>query len=152
VTTTRGSFTIQLDRLTAPVQVASFLELADAGCYDGLDFHRVALNFVVQGLDPRGDGFGTGGRRVPDEFSPAPYLEGSVGMPNAGEPHTGGCQLFITHVPTPHLDGAYTLFGRVASGMSVVQRLEIGDRVVSIERCPPTPGGSALPPLPERLP
>ncbi|HTE05459.1 MAG TPA: peptidylprolyl isomerase, partial [Planctomycetota bacterium] len=134
--TTRGDITLQLDRLAAPVHVASFLQLADLRCYDGLDIHRVVPDFVVQGLDPRGDGMGTGGRRLPDEFTSRPYLEGAVGMPNAGEPHTGGCQLFMTHVPTPHLDGRYTLFGQVIAGQDVMQRLEIGDRVLSVRRAP----------------
>ncbi len=132
--TTRGEVLLELDRVTAPVHVASFLELVDRGCYDGLDFHRVAPNFVVQGLDPRGDGFGTGGRRLPDEFSREPYLAGSLGMPNAGEANTGGCQVFLTHVPTPHLDGHYTLFGRVVEGLDAVQRLEIGDGVARARR------------------
>jgi cyclophilin family peptidyl-prolyl cis-trans isomerase/HEAT repeat protein len=132
--TTRGPLLLELDRVTAPVHVAAFLGLADAGCYDGLDFHRVVPNFVAQGLDPRGDGYGTGGRRLPDEFSREPFLAGSLGMPNAGEPHTGGCQIFLTQVPTPHLDGHYTLFGRVIIGIEVLQRLEIGDRVTRTAR------------------
>ncbi len=132
--TSRGEVVLELDRAIAPAHVGSFLELAQRGCYDGLDFHRVVPNFVVQGLDPRGDGWGTGGRRLPDEFSPQPYLAGAVGMPNAGEPDTGGCQLFFTHVPTPHLDGHYTWFGRVVAGLDVVQRLEIGDRVERVTR------------------
>jgi cyclophilin family peptidyl-prolyl cis-trans isomerase/HEAT repeat protein len=136
LSTTRGDIVLVLDRIAAPVHVASLLELAEAGCYDGLDIHRVVPDFVVQGLDPRGDGFGTGGRRLPDEFSARPYLTGSVGMPNAGEAHTGGCQLFLTHLPTPHLDGHYTWFGQVLSGGDAMQRLEIGDRVQSVQRIP----------------
>ncbi|HEX5010593.1 MAG TPA: peptidylprolyl isomerase [Planctomycetota bacterium] len=134
LTTTRGSIELELDRVTAPVHVANFLELLDKGCYDGLDFHRVVPDFVVQGLDPRGDGYGTGGRRVPDEFSNEPFLTGALGMPNAGEPNTGGCQIFFTHLPTPHLDGHYTVFGRVVTGIDVVERLEIGDRVTKAAR------------------
>jgi cyclophilin family peptidyl-prolyl cis-trans isomerase len=130
--TSKGVVVLELDRVNAPRHVASFLELAAAGFYDGLDFHRVVPNFVVQGLDPRGDGYGTGGRRLPDEFSPRHYEAGTLGMPNAGEPHTGGCQIFITHVPTPHLDGNYTIFGRVVEGMDVVQKLEIGDTVSNV--------------------
>ena len=132
--TSKGLIELELDRVDAPRHVASFLELAAAGFYDGLDFHRVVPNFVVQGLDPRGDGYGTGGRRLPDEFSPRHYEAGTLGMPNAGEPHTGGCQIFITHVPTPHLDGNYTIFGKVTQGMDVVQKLEIGDTVSSVRR------------------
>jgi cyclophilin family peptidyl-prolyl cis-trans isomerase len=132
--TDRGTVLLRLDRTLAPVHVASFLELAQAGFYDDLDFHRVVTNFVVQGLDPRGDGWGVGARRVPDEQGPRPYLTGTLGMPAAGQPHTGGCQIFITHLPTPHLDGNYTVFGQVVEGMDVVQSLMIGDRVRSVSR------------------
>ncbi|MHC5210398.1 MAG: peptidylprolyl isomerase [Planctomycetota bacterium] len=132
--TTRGDIELRLDRVAAPRHVASFLELAAAGFYDGLGFHRVVPDFVVQGLDPRGDGWGTGGRRMPDEFNPRPYLTGTLGMPHAGEAHTGGCQIFLTHVPTPHLDGAYTVFGHVVSGLDVMQRLQIGDVVREVRR------------------
>lgn len=134
VETDRGVLMLRLDRTLAPVHVASFVELAEAGFYDGLDFHRVVPNFVVQGLDPRGDGWGVGGRRVPDEQSPQPYLTGTVGMPAAGQPHTGGCQMFITLLPTPHLDGNYTVFGQVVEGMEVVQSLLVGDKVLSVRR------------------
>ncbi len=133
VATSRGDFELELARADAPRHVQNFLELAAAGCYDGLDLHRVVPNFVVQGLDPRGDGYGTGGRRVPDEVNRLPYLTGTLGMPNAG-PGTGGCQVFFTHVPAPHLDGGYTVFGRVVAGQDVVQRLEIGDTVTSVRR------------------
>jgi cyclophilin family peptidyl-prolyl cis-trans isomerase len=132
--TARGDVELVLDRVAAPLHVASFLELASAGFYDGLDIHRVVPDFVVQGLDPRGDGWGTGGRRLPDEFSPRPFLTATLGMPHAGEPHTGGCQVFLTHVPTPHLDGAYTVFGHVVVGLDVVQRLQIGDVVHTVRR------------------
>ncbi len=141
--TTRGDITLRLDRVGAPRHVESFLELADDGFYDGLDIHRVVPNFVVQGLDPRHDGWGTGGRRVPDEFGPTPYVTGTLGMPHAGSPHTGGCQIFITHVPTPHLDGAYTAFGQVVDGLDVVGRLEIGDVIERVRRVDGPLGGRA---------
>jgi cyclophilin family peptidyl-prolyl cis-trans isomerase len=133
VVTERGSMVIELYREDAPIHTASFLELVDARFYDGLDFHRVVPNFVVQGLDPRGDGIGTGGRRLPDEFNPRPFVAGTVGMPHAG-PNTGGCQIFITHVPTPHLDGRYTVFGQVVDGLDVIDRLEAGDTVLQVRR------------------
>lgn len=134
LSTSRGDVELELDRLLAPKHVASFLELVRARFYDGLDLHRVVPNFVVQGLDPRGDGWGTGGRRLPDEFTPSPYLTGTVGMPRTSSRHTGGCQLFITHLPTPHLDGEYTVMGRVVSGMDLVQQFEVGDVVESVRR------------------
>ena len=81
-----------------------------------------------QWRDPRGDGWGTGDVFLRDEINSVPYLSGAVGMPNAG-PDTGGCQLFITHVPTPHLDGNYTVFARVVEGMDVVHAIDVGDAV-----------------------
>ena len=126
-----------LDRVAAPRHVASFLDLVETGYYDGLDIHRVVPNFVVQGLDPRHDGWGVGGRRVPDEFGPRAYLTGTVGMPRTGSRHSGGCQIFITHLPTPHLEGDFTPLGQVADGMSVVAELEIGDVIESARRLPP---------------
>lgn len=134
--TDRGTLVLRLDRVLAPVHVASFLSLAEAGFYDGLDVHRVVPNFVAQGLDPRGDGWGTGGRRLPDEFGPRPFLSGTLGMPHSGRPHTGGCQIFLTHLPTPHLDGAYTVFGQLEDGGDVLQSLQIGDVVRSVRRLP----------------
>ncbi|GJM21861.1 MAG: hypothetical protein DHS20C15_17760 [Planctomycetota bacterium] len=134
LSTSRGDVLLELDRTLAPRHVASLLELAGAQFYDGLDIHRVVPNFVVQGLDPRGDGWGTGGRRLPDEFTPTPVVAGIVGMPRTGTRHTGGCQLFITQIPAPHLTGDYTVLGRVLDGMSVVEQLEIGDTILSVRR------------------
>ncbi len=134
--TDRGPLLVELHREAAPRHVESFLELAEAGFYDGLDIHRVVPNFVVQGLDPRGDGWGVGGRRMPDEFNTLAYDTGVIGMPSAGEPHTGGCQIFFTHIPTPHLDGRYTAFGRIVEGESSIPRFEIGDRIRSVRRVP----------------
>ncbi len=132
LSTNKGSVTLQLDRVAAPLHVRSFLEQARAGDYDGTTFHRIFPGFVAQGLDPLGHGWGTNGRRLPDEFNTRPFETGTLGMPNNGTPHSGGCQIFVTHVPTPHLDGKYTVFGRVTSGMDVIQRLETGDRVSSV--------------------
>lgn len=126
--TVKGAVTIELLGDQAPRHVQMFLEFAESGRYDGLTFHRVISGFVAQGLDPRGDGWGTGGVFLRDEINPIPYLAGAVGMPNAG-PDSGGCQIFITHVPTPHLDGRYTVFGRVTEGMDVVHALAVGDVV-----------------------
>ncbi|MDQ7006369.1 MAG: peptidylprolyl isomerase [Acidobacteriota bacterium] len=130
--TSRGRIVIELLREQAPRHVKNFTTLARRGFYDGLPFHRVVSGFVIQGLDPRGDGWGTGGVFLRDEINPLPYERGTVGMPNAG-PDTGGCQIFITHVPTPHLDGRYTVFGRVVEGMDVVDAIEVGDTCISVE-------------------
>lgn len=130
--TTKGPIALELLADEAPRHVKSFLALARSGFYDGLRFHRVVSGFVIQGLDPRGDGWGSGDVLVKDEINPVPYLAGTVGMPNAG-PDTGGCQLFITHVPTPHLDGGYTVFGRVVEGMDVVHAIDLDDTCESVE-------------------
>jgi cyclophilin family peptidyl-prolyl cis-trans isomerase/HEAT repeat protein len=127
--------TMRIDVLTeqAPVHAAAFLDRVDRGFYDGLTWHRVVSNFVIQGGDPRGDGWGSAGETLRDEINTARYGRGALGMPKAGK-DTGGCQLFITHVPTPHLDGNYTVFGQVVSGLDVIDRIEVGDTIVSIRR------------------
>jgi cyclophilin family peptidyl-prolyl cis-trans isomerase/HEAT repeat protein len=131
VLTNRGELEIELLAGEAPRHVKSFLDLARTGFYDGLPVHRVVSGFVVQGLDPRGDGWGTGGVFLRDEINPVPFDAGVVGMPNAG-PDTAGCQFFITLVPTPHLDGNYTAFGRVVRGRGTLDTLEVGDTVVRV--------------------
>ena len=92
------------------------------GYFDGLSFHRLVPDFVVQGGDPRGDGEGGPGYTIRDELNQEPYLRGTVGMALAWR-DTGGSQFFITHSPQPHLDARYTVFGRVVSGMDVVDAL-----------------------------
>ena len=106
------------------------MKLVKSGFYDGLTWHRVVSNFVVQGGDPRGDGWGDAGYSVRDEINPLRFDRGTVGMPKAGR-DTGGCQIFISLIPTPHLDGLYTAFGQVVSGMEIVDRLEVSDRIVT---------------------
>jgi len=135
IETDRGTLLIELLLDAAPRHVASFVALAERGDYDGLVFHRVVPSFVVQGADPRGDGWGDAGYHLVDELHPVEYARGTIGMPRAG-PHTGGCQLFITHLPAPHLDGRYTVFGQVIEGVEVIDRLEVGDRIrrITIER------------------
>ncbi len=128
----KGDVAIELLREEAPRHVKMMLARVRAGLCDGLPIHRVVTGFVVQGLDPRGDGWGTGGVFLRDEINRVPYLRGAVGMPNAG-PDSGGCQLFVTLVPTPHLDGRYTVFGRVVAGMEVVDALDVGDACVKAE-------------------
>jgi len=128
--TTKGTLEIRLLARDAPVHVASFVDLVDEGFYDGLAWHRVVSDFVIQGGDPRGDGWGGPGYALRDETNTVRFDRGAVGMPKSGR-DTGGCQIFITHVPTPHLDGNYTVFGRVISGMDVVDRIEVGDAILS---------------------
>lgn len=129
--TEKGTFVIALaSAAEAGVHSAAFAENVKNKFYDGLIWHRVVTAFVVQGGDPRGSGWGDAGWRLADEVNRLPFERGTVGMPKAGK-DTGGCQLFISLVPTPHLDGRYTVFGRVTSGMDVVDLLEPGDKILT---------------------
>ncbi|MBP7776624.1 MAG: HEAT repeat domain-containing protein [Acidobacteria bacterium] len=131
VQTTRGEIRVELAVLDAPRTVASFIALAGRGFFDGLAWHRIVPDFVVQSGDPRGDGEGGPGYTIRDELSQRPYVRGTVGMALDWK-DTGGSQFFITHSPQPHLDARYTVFGRVVAGMDVVDRLEPGDRIDSV--------------------
>jgi cyclophilin family peptidyl-prolyl cis-trans isomerase/HEAT repeat protein len=119
IETEKGTIEIELDVLDAPLTSENFLMLARKGYFDGLTFHRVVPNFVVQGGDPRGDGDGGPGYTIRDELNQEPYLRGTVGMALAWR-DTAGSQFFITHSPQPHLDARYTVFGRVVSGIEVL--------------------------------
>ncbi|WP_324671931.1 peptidylprolyl isomerase [Hymenobacter sp. GOD-10R] len=132
VRTSKGTIVFQLLVNEAPGSVASFVELTRQGFYNGKTIHRVVPNFVAQGGCPRGDGWGSTDYNIRSEFADLRYGEGAVGLASAGK-DTESCQWFITHSPTPHLDGRYTIFAQVVSGMEVVSRLEIGDRIERIE-------------------
>ena len=126
IETDKGTIEIELDVLDAPITAQNFMTLASKGYFDGLSFHRVVPNFVVQGGDPRGDGDGGPGYTIRDELNQEPYLRGTVGMALAWR-DTGGSQFFITHAPQPHLDARYTVFGRVVSGMEVLDAINQWD-------------------------
>lgn len=132
IKTNKGTFEIQFESIYCPTTVANFIELSKGGFYDSLRFHRVENNFVVQGGCPRGDGWGSSGESVRSEFGPHFYKTGSVGMASAGK-DTESCQWFVTHYPSLHLDGAYTNFARVSTGMDVVYELAVGDTILGIE-------------------
>jgi HEAT repeat protein/cyclophilin family peptidyl-prolyl cis-trans isomerase len=132
IVTERGDIVIRLFGDDAPNTVESFVNLARKGFYDGLTFHRVVPNFVIQGGCPRGDGWGGPGYTLRCEINRKHYLSGAVGMAHAGV-DTGGSQFFITHSPQPHLDGRYTVFGQVISGMDVVDSIQMGDRIVEVK-------------------
>ena len=131
VTTTKGSFTIELLPDLAPLTVDNFVQLATKGYYRGIVFHRVVPNFVIQAGDPRGDGNGGPGYAIRCEINEVPYERAAVGMALSGK-DTGGSQWFVTHAPQPHLDGGYTVFGKVVSGMNVVDAIVRGDVIRSI--------------------
>jgi len=131
VLTTKGPFTIELLPEEAPLNVDNFVQLAKRGYFNGIMFHRVVPNFVIQGGDPRGDGNGGPGYSIRCEINEVPYDRGTVGMALSGK-DTGGSQWFVTHAPQPHLDGGYTVFGKVISGMEVVDNIVRGDVIRSI--------------------
>lgn len=132
IKTTQGSITIRLLVEEAPGSVANFVTLAKANYFNNKFFHRVVPNFVIQAGCNRGDGWGSEDYSIRSEFTQTRYKTGSIGMASAGK-DTEGTQWFITHCPTPHLDGRYTIFAEVESGMEVVQRIEVGDRITDIE-------------------
>jgi cyclophilin family peptidyl-prolyl cis-trans isomerase len=122
--TNHGDFTIELFEDRAPVTTGNFIDLAEKGYYDGLSFHRVIDGFMIQGGCPNGTGTGGPGYKIRDEFHPELRHDtpGTLSMANAG-PNTGGSQFFITLAATPWLDDRHAVFGRVVSGMDVVQKI-----------------------------
>lgn len=132
VKTNRGEFEIELLNQEAPRTVQNFVDLAEKRFFDGLSFHRVVPNFVIQTGCPIGNGWGDPGYAIRSETNPLPYERGMVGMANAGK-DTGGSQWFVTHSPQRHLDGRYTLFGKVTEGMEVVDAIRVEDTIESIE-------------------
>jgi cyclophilin family peptidyl-prolyl cis-trans isomerase/HEAT repeat protein len=131
VTTDKGSFTIRLLPDEATLNVDNFIQLAKRGYFNGITVHRVVPNFVIQDGDPRGDGNGGPGYQIRCEINEVPYARGAVGMALSGK-DTGGSQWFVTHSPQPHLDGGYTVFGNVISGMNTVDNIVRGDVIRSI--------------------
>jgi cyclophilin family peptidyl-prolyl cis-trans isomerase/HEAT repeat protein len=128
IETSKGSIILEMFKEQAPFTVLKFFKLVKKGFYNGLNFHRVVPDFVVQGGDPRGDGWGGPGYTMRTEVAPINYGPGFCGMASAGK-DTEGCQFFITHISTPHLDGRYTIFGKVSEGMEIVDSLQIGDTI-----------------------
>jgi cyclophilin family peptidyl-prolyl cis-trans isomerase/HEAT repeat protein len=130
---TRGNIELKLLSQEAPMTAWNFTQLAGKHFFDNTSFMRVVPNFVIQGGDPRNDQEGGPGYAIRDEINLQKYTRGALGMALSG-PDTGGSQFFITHSPQPHLDGGYTIFGRVEGGMdSVVDATERGDRVETVE-------------------
>jgi cyclophilin family peptidyl-prolyl cis-trans isomerase len=132
INTVRGPIRIELFGSDAPLTVWNFLTLARSGFYRNTRFHRVVPNFVAQDGDPRGDGNGGPGYAIRDEMNPRRYERGAVGMALSG-PDTGGSQYFITHSAQPHLDGHYTVFGRVARGYDVLDKIVQGDLIMRVD-------------------
>ncbi len=134
IDTTQGEMRVELFVKDAPNTVNNFVFLAKEGYYDGVTFHRVIPNFMIQGGDPTGTGRGGPGYRFADEFkgNPNRHGTGSLSMANAG-PGTNGSQFFITHAPQPHLDGRHTVFGTViGDGQTIVNKIKQGDLMNSV--------------------
>lgn len=131
--TNRGKIELELYPQHAPKTVNNFVFLARQGYYDGVSFHRVIDNFVIQGGDPTGTGRGGPGYKFEDELvgNPLKHETGVISMANAG-PNTNGSQFFITHSPQPHLDGRHTVFGKVVSGQDVVDAIQQGDKMTQV--------------------
>jgi peptidyl-prolyl cis-trans isomerase B (cyclophilin B) len=130
--TDRGPIKLELYPDKAPLTVANFVNLAKRGFYDGLSFHRVIPDFMIQGGCPEGSGRGGPGYKFEDETrNGVKHERGVLSMANAG-PNTNGSQFFITHVPTPWLDGKHTVFGKVVEGLDVVDKVKQGDAIKSV--------------------
>ena len=116
----------------APKTVENFVTLARKGFYNGLSFHRVVPDFVVQGGCPKGDGTGGPGYQIKAEFNKQKHVRGSVAMARSQHPDSAGSQFYITYGATPHLDNNYTVFGKVVAGMEEVDRIKQGDRMTTV--------------------
>ena len=134
IKTTKGDIELSLFPEEAPMTVANFVNLSSRGYYDGIVFHRVIPNFMIQGGDPTGTGSGGPGYEFGDEFSPklTHSSPGVLSMANAG-PGTNGSQFFITHVPTSYLDNKHSVFGKVLVGQEVVNKIVQGDKILHVE-------------------
>ena len=135
--TSKGDIVCELNTLKAPLSVTNFIQLARGGFYNGLTFHRVEPNFVIQGGDPKGNGTGGPGYTVPAEIG-LPHLQGALAwarLPDQVNPgkRSSGSQFYITLAKTAFLDGEYTVFGQTVAGMDVVKKIQVGDKINSIE-------------------
>jgi cyclophilin family peptidyl-prolyl cis-trans isomerase len=132
--TNKGTFVAQLNETQAPITAGNFIHLAEKGFYDGLAFHRYVENFVIQGGDPDGDGTGGSGKNIPLEIVPELKHDqaGVMSMARSAHPDSASSQFYFTLKATPHLDGAYAVFGRVVSGLDVVLSLREGDRMQKV--------------------
>ena len=128
--TSKGTINLELFEKDAPGTVANFTKLAKSGFYNGLNFHRVIKDFMIQGGCPTGTGTGGPGYKIKCEINTQKHTPGTLSMAHAGK-DTGGSQFFITHTSTPHLDGVHTVFGRTKD-MDVVNKIEKGDKITSL--------------------
>lgn len=131
--TSKGEMVIELFADAAPNTVKNFLDLTNKGYYNGLSFHRVIPNFMIQGGCPQGTGTGGPGYKINCEINPNKHQRGSLSMAHAG-PNTGGSQFFICHSPQSHLDGVHTVFGKVIEGVDVVDKVQKDDKIEEVRQ------------------
>jgi len=130
IETDRGKIKAEIYADKAPITAKNFIELANSGFYDGLTFHRVEPGFVVQGGDPKGDGTGGSGKKIPLEINPElKHVKGALAMARTKDPNSATSQFYITLEPTPFLDGNYAVFGKVVEGMEAVEKIKVGDKM-----------------------
>ncbi len=132
IATAKGEIKVQLDAKAAPITVNNFVFLARDGFYDGLSFHRVEPNFVIQGGDPAGNGTGGPGYTIKDEKSGLKHDDGAIAMAKTSAPDSAGSQFYITNGAQPFLDANYTVFGKVTSGLEIVRLIARGDKITKI--------------------
>lgn len=130
--TAKGNIKFELKESEAPITTKNFIDLAEKGFYNGLKFHRVIRQFMIQGGCPQGTGTGGPGYTIKDEFHPKlKHTKGAVSMANSG-PNSGGSQFFITEDPQPHLDGKHSVFGQVTEGQDIVEKTNQGDKILKV--------------------
>ena len=127
-----GEIRLEFYAEDAPKTVENFVTLAKKGFYNGLNFHRVVPDFVAQGGCPKGNGTGGPGYQIKAEFNKQKHVRGSLAMARSQDPDSAGSQFYICYGSTPHLDGQYTVFGRVVSGMEHVDRIKQGDKMTAV--------------------
>lgn len=135
VQTQKGKMVIELFEKDAPGTVKNFLDLTNKGFYNGLTFHRVIPDFMIQGGCPSGTGTGGPGYKIKCEINPNKHERGTLSMAHAGK-DTGGSQFFICHSPQKHLDGVHTVFGKVVEGVDVVDKIAKGDKMEKVTLLP----------------
>jgi cyclophilin family peptidyl-prolyl cis-trans isomerase len=130
--TTKGTIQYKFYSKDAPKTVKRIAELVQSGFYNGLTFHRVVPGFVIQGGDPQGNGMGGSGQKLPAEFNARKHALGTVAMARSQDPNSADSQFYIALADIPHLDGQYTVFGKVVSGIEVVQKITMGDKMTKV--------------------
>ncbi len=132
IETEKGPIKFRFYTKEAPVTVARIVQLIQSGFYNGLIFHRVVPDFVIQGGDPQGNGTGGSGQHLKAEFNQRKHVEGTVAMARAQDPDSADSQFYIALGTIPHLDGGYTVFGQVSAGMDVVKKITMGDKMTKV--------------------